>query len=51
MDSETLHSLTDVMAVNPGAFTIIRALMALPSWYQLLHHSKIKALSGACVIR
>jgi hypothetical protein len=47
MDSETRHLLTDVMAVNPGAFTIIRALMALPTWYQLLHHCKEQGLVGS----
>jgi hypothetical protein len=47
MDSETRHLLTDVMAVNPGAFTIIRALMALPTWHQLLHHCKDQGLVGS----
>jgi hypothetical protein len=47
MDSATRHLLTDVMAVNPGPFTIIRALMALPTWYQLLHHCKDQGLVGS----
>jgi hypothetical protein len=47
MDSETRHLLTDVMAVNPGAFTIIRALMALSTWHQLLHHCQDQGLVGS----
>jgi hypothetical protein len=32
---------------NLGAFTIIRQLMSLPTWYQLLHHLKTQGLVGS----
>jgi hypothetical protein len=37
----------DVMNGNPGAFTIIRTLMAYPTWHQLLHHLKTHGLVGS----
>ena len=46
MDSETKELIMDVMAGNPGAFTIIRDLMRYPTWYQLLHHLKTQGLVG-----
>ena len=46
-DSETRQLLTDVMDGNPGAFTIIRELMSLPTWYQLLCHLKHRGLVGS----
>lgn len=46
MDSDTKELIMDVMAGNPGAFTIIRDLMVYPMWYQLLHHLKTHDLVG-----
>ncbi len=46
MDSESKELIMNVMAGNPGAFTIIRDLMIYPTWYQLLHHLKTHDLVG-----
>ena len=46
MDSDTKELIMDVMAGNPGAFTIIRNLMLYPTWYQLLQHLKTHDLVG-----
>ncbi len=46
MDSESKELIINVMAGNPGAFTIIRTLMVYPMWYQLLHHLKTHGVRG-----
>ena len=46
MDSDTKELIMDVMAGNPGAFTIIRDLMVYPTWLQLLAHLKHNDLVG-----
>jgi hypothetical protein len=45
--SDIRQLVIDVMDGNPGAFTIIRQLMSLPTWYQLLHHLKAQGLVGS----
>ncbi len=47
MDSDTKELIMDVMAGNPGAFTIIRDLMVYPTWLQLLAHLKHNDLVGS----
>lgn len=47
MDSDTKQLIMDVMAGNPGAFTIIRELMSFPTWFQLLYHLKEHGLVGS----
>ena len=47
MDSDTQQLIMDVMDGNPGAFTIIKELMAFPTWFQFLHHLKAQRLIGS----
>ncbi len=47
MDSESKELIMNVMAGNPGAFTIIRTLMVYPTWLQLLYHLKHNDLVGS----
>ncbi len=47
MNSDTKELIMDVMAGNPGAFTIIRDLMVYPTWLQLLAHLKHNDLVGS----
>ena len=47
MDNDTKALLMEVMDGNPGAYTIIKKLMILPCWYQLLHHCKNRGIVGS----
>ena len=47
MSSNTTKLIIDVMDGNPGALTIIRSLLELPTWHQLLHHLKNNWLVGS----
>ena len=47
MDDGTQQLILDVIDGNPGAFTIIRHLMAFAIWYQLLHYLKSQRLVGS----
>ena len=47
MDNGTQQLILDVIDGNPGAFTIIRQLMAFAIWYQLLHYLKSQHLVGS----
>jgi hypothetical protein len=47
MERTTHELIIDVMDGNPGAFTIIRSLMAYPTWLQLLVHLKQNDLVGS----
>ena len=46
MKSATHDLIMDVMAGNPGAFTVILSLMAYPTWPQLLYHLKARGVIG-----
>jgi hypothetical protein len=47
MENATRDLIMDVMAGNPGAFTIILSLMAYPTWPQLLYHLKARGVVGS----
>lgn len=47
VDNDTRQLIMDVMNGNPGAFTIIRELMAFPTWFQLLYYLKEEGLIGS----
>lgn len=47
MNHEIRELVTDVMDGNPGAYTIIRKLMILPTWYQLLCHLRNSGYIGS----
>lgn len=47
VDNDTRQLIMDVMNGNPGAFTIIRELMAFPTWFQLLYYLKDEGLIGS----
>ena len=47
MDNATKALLIEVMDGNPGAYTIIKELMLLPCWYQLLHHCRNRGIVGS----
>ncbi len=47
METKTQELIMNVMAGNPGAFTIIRTLMVYPTWLQLLAHLKNNDLVGS----
>lgn len=47
MENKTRELIIDVMAGNPGAFTIIRSLMGYPTWPQLLYHLKACGAVGS----
>jgi hypothetical protein len=47
VDNDTRQLIMDVMNGNPGAFTIIRELMAFPTWFQLLYYFKEQGLIGS----
>lgn len=46
MDREAQKLVLDVMAGNPGAFTIILILMQYPTWPQILFHLKCHGIIG-----
>jgi hypothetical protein len=47
VDDGTQQLILDVTDGNPGAFTIIRHLMAFTIWHQLLHFLKNQRLVGS----
>jgi hypothetical protein len=47
MHSDTHELIKEVMDGNPGAYTVIRDLIAFPTWYQLLHHLKTRRMVGS----
>jgi hypothetical protein len=47
MDQETQQLVIDVMDGNPGALVIIQRLMYFSTWCSLLHHLKMRGLTGS----
>jgi hypothetical protein len=47
VENKTHELIMDVMAGNPGAYTIILSLMVYPTWPQLLYHLKARGVVGS----